>query len=352
MNLRRIWILLKKELVAGPKNFFFIFAVVVPVVTSLMITLVFGDLFSGKPRIGFVDHGDSQLVDNLMSAEFLVGRMYESVDEMKTAVSTGAIDIGLVLPDEFDTRLRASERTDLGVYVYGQSLLKNRIIIAGWLGDAMVEISGRSIPVSVEPIPLGENSSAWYERMVPLLVLMAVVLGGSIVPASSLVEEKQNRTLGALTATPTSLNDIFLAKGLLGLVVSITMGVVTLLLNQATGNQPMLLIVVLFLSAILAATFGILLGSLTKDINSLFAIVKASGALLYAPALIYLFPDLPQWIAKIFPTYYIIGPIIEITQNSGSWSAIGFDLMILVVLIGVMITAVSIITNRTRFRPA
>ena len=352
MNLHRIWILLKKELVAGPKNFFFIFAVVVPVVTSLMITLVFGDLFSGRPRIGFVDHGDSQLVDSLMAAEFLTGRMYESVDGMKTAVSTGAIDIGLVLPDEFDTLLQASERADLGVYVYGQSLLKNRIIIAGWLGDAMVEISGRTIPVSVEPIPLGENSSAWYERMVPLLVLMAVVLGGSIVPASSLVEEKQNRTLGALTATPTSLNDVFLAKGLLGLIVSITMGAVILLLNQAAGTQPMLLIFVLFLSAILAATFGILLGSLTKDINSLFAVVKASGALLYAPALIYLFPDLPQWIAKIFPTYYIIGPIIEITQNGGSWSAIGVDLVILVVLIGVMITAVSVITNRTRFRPA
>jgi len=95
-----------------------------------------------------------------------------------------------------------------------------------------------------------------------------------------------------------------------------------------------------------------LLGSLTKDINALFAIVKASGVLLYAPALIYLFPGMPQWIARIFPTYYIVGPIIEITQNGGTFSAIAQDLIVLVVLIGVMLAVNAFVINRTRFRPA
>jgi len=353
MNLRRIFILVRKELVAGPKNFFFIFAVAVPVITSLVISLAFGELFSGKPKIGFFDQGNSQLVETIVETDYVIGRVYESVDGLKTAVSTGAVDMGLTLPVGFDTLIQTSEMAQVDVFVYGQSLLKSRVVIAGLLGNAIATISGRDIPVSVDTVPLGEtNNHAWYERMVPLLVLMAVVLGGSIVPASSLVEEKQNRTLGALIATPTSLGDVFLAKGLMGIIVSITMGIVILLLNQAFGTQPTLLVFILLLSAIFAATFGILLGSLTKDINALFAIVKASGVLLYAPALIYLFPDVPQWIARIFPTYYIVGPIIEITQNGSTFSGIAQDLIILVVLIGVMLALNAFVINRTRFRPA
>jgi len=41
---------------------------------------------------------------------------------------------------------------------------------------------------------------------------------------------------------------------------------------------------------------------LVKDINTLFAIIKGLGIFLYAPAIVSLFPELPQWIAKVFPT--------------------------------------------------
>ena len=353
MNARRIFILLRKELVSGPKNFFFIFAVAVPVITSLVISLLFGELFSGKPQVGLFAPSGSQLVDLVLEADYVVGSVYESVAELKTAVSTGAVDMGLALPNDFDTLLQANEHVDATLFVHGQSLLKNRIVIGGLLGNSIVAVGNRDLPVSVQSVSLGQgNNTAWYERMVPLLVLMAVVLGGSIVPAGSLVEEKQNRTLGALTATPTSPGDVFLAKGLLGVMVSIVMGIVILLLNRAFGVHPGLLIFILLLSAMLAATFGILLGSLTKDVNALFAVVKVSGALLYAPALIYLFPDVPQWIARVFPTYYIIGPIIEITQNGGSWSTIWPDVTILMVLIGLMLAGLALVINRTRFRPA
>ena len=79
-----------------------------------------------------------------------------------------------------------------------------------------------------------------------------------------------------------------------GFLVSILVGVLVLFLNQAFGNQPYLLAGVLVLSALLAAAFGVLLGALIKDINTLFAIIKAIGILLYAPAFILLFPGIPQ----------------------------------------------------------
>lgn len=127
-----------------------------------------------------------------------------------------------------------------------------------------------------------------------------------------------------------------------GFLVSILVGVLILFLNQAFGNQPYLLAGVLALSALLAATFGVLI----NDINTLFAIIKAIGILLYAPAFIYIFPGIPTWIGKLFPTYYMIGPIMDITQHDATWSQIAGDVYILFGLIITLIAVVVIIARR------
>ncbi|MBA7540482.1 GTPase Der [subsurface metagenome] len=88
------------------------------------------------------------------------------------------------------------------------------------------------------------------------------------------------------------------------------MGVVILVLNQAFGTEPMLLILVLAFGAIMAGEIGLLCGALIKDITTLFAIWKAGGILLFGPAIIYMFPQIPQWIGKLFPTYYFLQPVI------------------------------------------
>ena len=107
-----------------------------------------------------------------------------------------------------------------------------------------------------------------------------------------------------------------------------------------------MLIGVLALSALMAATFGVLLGAFIKDINTLFAIIKAIGILLYAPAFIYIFPGIPQWIGKLFPTYYMIGPIMDISQRNATWSQIAGDVYILTALVIGLIALVAVIARR------
>jgi ABC-2 type transport system permease protein len=161
----------------------------------------------------------------------------------------------------------------------------------------------------------------WAQRLLPFVVMMSIILGGTMLPAASLVEEKQKRTLTAVVSTTTTLEEIFASKAILGFIVSFVMGLVILILNQAFGQQPTLLFLVLGMGALLSALFGVILGALVKDINSLFATIKGIGILLlYAPALIYLFPTLPQWTAQLFPTYYMIHPIIAITQEGATWA--------------------------------
>jgi ABC-2 type transport system permease protein len=42
-----------------------------------------------------------------------------------------------------------------------------------------------------------------------------------------------------------------------------------------------------------------------------------------------MFPGIPQWIGKIFPTYYMLEPLMDITQRSAGWSDISGNIFIL-----------------------
>ena len=349
MNLRRVGILLYREFVQGPKNFIFLFSVVIPLVLSFVLSLLFGTLFAGKPRLGINDAGDSQFTRSAEAMEAFIVREYASEAELKEAAQMGAVDIGIVLPADFDVRVAGGQATRMLAYIWGESLVKDRVMLVVAMTAWVRAIAGHESPVEIVTTVLGNTSSLpWEDRLLPFVVMMSIMFGGMMLPASSLVAEKQKRTLSALAVTPTTMNEIYVSKGLMAVVVSTVMGLVILALNRALGSSMGLLVGVLILGAILAAEFGVLLGILLKDINSLFATVKSMGIVLYAPALVYMFPEIPQWIGRVFPTYYVIQPVIEISQHGAGLSEIAWQLGILLVLIVVMGVIVALLTKRLR----
>ncbi len=357
MNFRRVSVLLGKEFVRGPRNFLFIFAIVIPIIITLIITLLFGTLFLGKPKLGIVDQSaaaaKSQFVQKVSSLDSVIVKEYDSDAILKDAVRAGAVDIGMIVPRDFDSRVLNNEETLISVYVWGQSLLKDRAVLASAIAVQIREMVGQESPVEIVEQTIGDGENVpWEERLLPFVVLMTILIGGTMVPAASLVDEKQSRTITALTITPTSLGELFVAKGLLGIILSVGMGVLILLMNRAFGSQPLLLIVVLGLGAVMAATFGVLLGVLVKDINTLFATIKGLGLLLYAPAIVYLFPAIPAWVGRLFPTYYMIQPVVEITQEGAGWGEVAPELLILTALIGALVAVVAFASNRIQQKAA
>jgi ABC-2 type transport system permease protein len=349
MNVKRVAVLLRRELLQGPKSFIFLWSVVLPIVLSLVLSLVFGTLFSDKPRLGIADEDSSELVSLAKDSPSVVTREYGSVSDLEQAVRTGAVDFGIVLPEGFDGSVKAGQHVEVTGYVWGESLAKHRVIAQVTLLDLVRELSGREAPVDITINNLGDEASIpWSDRLLPLLVLMAVFVGGMFLPATSLVTEKQKRTMEALTVTPTTLWEVFLAKGILGFVISLTMGLIILALNQAFGGQPGLLVLMLALGAVMAAELGLILGSFVKDMSSLFAVWKFGGILLFGPAIIYLFPEIPQWIGQIFPTYYLVEPVVQISQQGGGWSDIATKVFVLVGLDVVLVGVVALALRRMR----
>ena len=349
MSLKRVGILLVKELLQGSKGFIFVYAIIAPVLISLVFSLIFGTLFTDKPKLGIADEGDSQLVVMAEQLTSVITREYGNVSEIRQAVENGAVDVGITLPADFDSAVIQGEETELTVYVWGESLAKDRYIATVAITSMLRELTGQEAPVEIESITLGDEVSIpWNDRLLPLIVLMAVFIGGLFLPATSVINEKEKKTLEALVITPTTIGDVFIAKGLLGMILSLLMGVVILIMNQAFGAQPLLLVLVLVLGAIMAAEIGLLCGAFLKDITTLFAVWKTGGILLFGPTIVYMFPQIPQWIGRIFPTYYLLQPIIDISQRGGGWPDIATNVFILVGLDLVLIGVVVYVLRRIR----
>ena len=348
MSLKRVSVLLGKEFLHGPKNYIFVFAIVAPIIISLVVSLVLGTLFTEKPELGIVDEGNSQLVVMSQELDSVITKEYSTVSGMRQAVQSGAVDMGIVLPQGFDDAVSRGEKVRIEAYIWGESLAKNRTILPVTIANLVRELGGQEVPIEIESVTLGdEESIPWSARLLPFIVLAAVFLGGLMLPATSIIDEKQKNTLEALVITPTTIGDVFISKGIVGIILSLVMGTAILVLNQAFGTQPLLLVGVLALGAVMAVELGLLCGALVKDITTLFALWKFAGILLFGPAFVYMFPQIPEWIGQIFPTYYIVEPIVDISQRGGGWPEIAVNVFVLIGLDLILAGMVLFATRKT-----
>ena len=333
MNIRRMGVLFSKEFLYGSRSYIFVFSIVGPIIISIIISLIFGTWLVEKPELGIMDEGRSQLVSMFDDIDSIDNTKYNTITEMREAAKTGAVDIGIVIPPDFDDSVSKGEKTEIKAFVWGESTAKNRSIIGVTVANIVRQLAGQESPVEIDTITLGDEASIpWNDRLLPFIVLMAIFLGGIMLPSTSITIEKEKRTIRALTVTPVSIEEIFLAKGIFGFILSFFMGILILVINKAFGTQPVLLTAVLALGAIMAAELGTLLGVYVKDIIAIFTIWKSAGIILFAPAIFYMFPRIPEWIGRIFPTYYITQPIVELSQKSGVWTDIATNTFILIAI--------------------
>jgi ABC-2 type transport system permease protein len=268
-------------------------------------------------------------------------KTYESESALIEAATNGSIDMGMVLTEGIDD-LILSGNADIKAYTWGESLSKHRIMIATVFADSIHELSGATLPVNIETVALGDVSdTSWNDRLLPLVVLTALFFGGMMIPASSMINEKNKRTLEAVNITPATIGEIFTAKGAVGAILALFMSVLTLVISGQFHASYLSLILVMGLGAIMAAELGLIAGAYIKDMNTLFALWKFGGLLLFGPAVVYMFPQIPQWIGYIFPTYYVIKPVVDLSINGLGLNSIVLELVILIAIVAVIMILVN-----------
>lgn len=337
---RRVGRVLAKDLRLGPRSPMVLWALVLPVVLTVLLRGIFGGLLDSNPRLGVLDAGGSEITTGVRAVEGIEVQSYFNLAELEADVLAGDLDAGLALPAGFDDAVRGGQQPPLQLWISGQSLASSRgIIIAALLG-LLRDLSGDAPRVDVEVVQLGEAGLPLDVRLLPLLVVMAVAIAGAMVPAASLVEEKEKRTLLSLLVSPASMGEVLTAKGVLGWLLAMAAGLVTLAINGALGAAPVVMVVAVALGAVMMVEVGLLLGVWARDTNTLFAAWKGGALFLLYPVAFFVWTDLPGWIPRLGPTYYFLRPIFALSVEGAAAGDVWIDLVVAAAICAVLVPAV------------
>lgn len=319
----------------GPRSPFVLYALVIPLLLTVLVQGIFGNLFAPEPRLDIVDEGDSSITTQALEIEGITVRTIADLETMRGRVEANDADAGLYLPAGFDAEVMGGNRPELNFFVGGESLTSNRIILSVATLELVRAVEGSEPPVDVAVEQIGEVGLDISRRVLPIVLMMAVAIAAGLLPAASIVQEREDRTLSALLVSPASMSDFLGAKATFGIVLALITGFTTLVINDAVAGQWGAHLFVLLVAGVMMAEIGLLLGTWAKDSMTLFAAWKGGAILLIFPAFFFLFPDLPQWIAKLGPTYYFLEPAFSLANEGTVLSDVVGTL-----LIGVAICAV------------
>ena len=336
-----------KDLKLGTRSPIFLYVIIMPILITFFVQVVLLTLFESNPRIGIADLGRSEITAGIREMEGIDVTYAAGENDLKNLVEKNDVDAGMVLDDGFDAAVRSGARPDFRFYISGESPASRRVVLAFTAIDQVRRVEGRVSPVDVvlsgpsqgDVPPIGR-------RLVPSVIMFVLIGVGIFFPSFMLIGERENRTLSALLVSPVKMSEILLSKALLGFIMVIAMSYLTLALNGALAGGPLALLVTIAVAAVVCLEIGLVYGTLVKDAKTLYTLVKSLNVFLVAPVIFYLFPDWPQWVAKLFPTYWIIDPLYRISIHGASLADVWTDLAVALGIGAVLVVPIVFLGRR------
>lgn len=316
---RRVGTMLGRELKLGPRSPVVLLAIVMPLLMTFLVASVFGGLLESEPRLGTYSQDPTQITAAAQDTDGIRAISYDSEEALRADVADHDLDAALILPAGFDAAVAAGEQVEVTYLVSGQALASDRAALAATVTAMVRDLAGDESAVQVRVVTVGaEDYVPLGDRLIPLLVVYAVVVAALFVPAASILDERVKGTLNAVLATPTSMGEVLMSKALFASVLSMLMGAVTLVINQAFSGEVLGILLALAVGTVMLVELGLVLGLWVKDMNTLYTWIKAGGILIVLPGLLALFPTLPEWISRIAPTYYFLDPIYDLSVGGAT----------------------------------
>jgi len=190
----------------------------------------------------------------------------------------------------------------------------------------------------------GDSSTNLFKNLAPILVVFFVFFFVFLISGISLVNERTSGTLGRMLITPIKRYEIVtgysLSYGLLAVVQTI---LVLLWTHFVLGMQILgsfaWVIVINLLIALIALLLGLLLSALAKtEFQFVQLIPIAIVPQFFFSGLINVdtMPAPMQWLAHLMPLYYGVDGLQRVIKQAQGFSAISFDLLILILIAGLL----------------
>ncbi len=183
-----------------------------------------------------------------------------------------------------------------------------------------LEGAGDTIDVSTSDIGKEMSSVAIYGTSA--VIIVAIILAGMVI-GLNIVEEKESRTISALTVSPMGRMEFILGKSLIGFILPIVETVIILWILGITEINLGMILVMTIASSLVAINMGFLMGVISN--NQISAIANMKFLLIIVSASFIGAVVLPQHLHVFLywsPIYWSTIGLTKIVVNGAEWSHI------------------------------
>ena len=349
MHPRMIWAIVRKDFLDIWLNKSALVGLVFPIILSL-IWLLIGNLVGGtKSTLSIYNPGSSRLaqaVEQVFQGAQIV--QAGSAAEVEDAFGPNGAKIksdytvGLVIPPDFESLMRAGSLPVISLYLNGSMVNEQtQALLQGNILNFARAMANPQPPVKINTIvinpPTTSNTGVILKLVyLPMALLASLMVGITFIP-QLLLEEKERKTLRMLLVSPASFSDILIGKLLVVLVFQLaTTAAVLAILGGFTGDVP-LVVLYLVLGTIFSLSSGLLFGALFSSVQ---AASTVSGFVAFAYIISGIFAGQlgalmgkspVQQIVRLIPAYYLAEGVVNASQMVGS---VGSNLLDISIILG------------------
>ncbi len=237
------------------------------------------------------------------------------------------VSIGLAFPVDFLAATTEGRRTEVIVYLDAGVPDEIRFAASGLVRELAFAVAGAGLPVSTSDpdqvfVVLGEDrvgdQVTARESFRPIFVFL-ILLMEMFVMASLIAKELQDRTVTAVLVTPATVGDVLTAKGIAGALSGMAQAVVVLVAIDSLSPQPLLILTLVLLGAVMISGTAMLAGSTGKDFMSTLFYGMVYMIPLMIPAFAALFPGTASAWIRALPSYPLVDGLVDVGTYGAGW---------------------------------
>lgn len=246
-----------------------------------------------------------------------------SEEELKQAILDKKFQVGIYIPPINPLTMTQGKKPELIIYYPSDLGSEMKEMFTIFISEWINIVSGRQINIEENEIILGPDMAgaqiSFRDRLLPMFAFMLLIME-TFTLANLITSEIEHGTVRALLSTPMKINDLFLGKGIVGILLAFSQTVLFLFVTGSLTRQVPLVLTTLFLGSVMFTSLAFFIASISKDTMSVVGRATIIIMVLIIPCFSSLFPGpVSGWI-RVIPSYHIVNILSKALNFNAGWS--------------------------------
>ncbi|SKC76354.1 ABC transporter permease [Maledivibacter halophilus] len=320
---KRLFALVKKDIVSGYRNYFFLVVMVVAVIFALIVNFAIPKDLDIKPSVYYnieYEGENKEIFEKVMmktaSKHNNVYKM-NSQDDIVENMEKNFNSIGIIIKE-----YRGKPTVELIMQGYENREVINSLILS--LKDDIDNMVREDLKINTiflnkeidqEKVPFNKN-------VLPIFLTMEPTMLGLTIIAAFIFMEKDEGTIKAYKVSPGRISEYLASKIILMIILGLISTIISTFLVVGFEADYFNLILIVIVGSVFASGLGLIISSFFNNISESMIWIIFTSIVLLIPFASYFVPSFAPIYIRILPTYLLQFAIREAVFPSGNISLI------------------------------